>query len=387
MKAQVRLPKDQVSALRPRDVQLYLSSRGWVAEADGPQAKAQVFHHPGHKDVEVLLPLERSLGDFALRMADVILAVSRIEHRPVWQVLNDLAGPPADVFRFQVAGSVAALGNLPLDEAIKLIEGGRELLRSSALSIVQPQTLHPKRSVKEVDEFLHECRLGQTERGSFVATILAPVPPEIQRNLDFKDDGIQLGLEPFARQVTTRLMQNLDLVSSAIRSGTPNRILEGVPRGVSANLCEALVAMRPPGDESRLDIAVSWARTRPKVPSGISTAVSFPHEDFSIIEEVGRQLRTRAFAKRERYEGPVISVQKAVRTLFPDVAGRMILSTQVGGVTARVRVDLQQEDFARACDALRDGRRVAITGIIRHDVKAREYLLTDPSDFEVLGDT
>ena len=33
---------------------------------------------------------------------------------------------------------------------------------------------------KEAEEFLASCRLGQTERGSFVATIVAPVPPEIE---------------------------------------------------------------------------------------------------------------------------------------------------------------------------------------------------------------
>ncbi len=228
--------------------------------------------------------------------------------------------------------------------------------------------------------FLDECRLGQTERGSFVATILAPVPPAIQAQMPFMEDD-----EPFARQVTTRLMSSLGLVSDAIRSNAPGRILEGVPRGISANLCEALVTMKPPGDESRLDIQVTWARSRPNLPPSVPQAVSFPQEDFAIIDEAGRQLRTRAYPKRERYEGPVLSVQKALRSLFGNVAGRMVLATEVGGAPGRVKVDLGQDDFIRACDALRNGHRVAVTGIIRHDVKAREYVLSEPGDFQVLG--
>jgi hypothetical protein len=64
----------------------------------------------------------------------------------------------------------------------------------------------------------------------------------------------------------------------------------------------------------------------------------------------------------------------------------MVLATEVGGASGRVKVDLERDDFARACDALRDGQRVAVTGIIRHDVKAREYELSEPSDFRILGE-
>jgi hypothetical protein len=315
-------------------------------------------------------------------MAEVVAAVAQVEGRPVLEIINDLSMPPGDVFRFRVAGSVASLGQLPLDEGIKLLQGGRELLWSSAYSLQRPEALLPQRSVKQVDDFLKTCRLGQTERGSFVATILAPVPPVLQTHLNFGEGEAES--EPFSRQVTTRLMSSLGLVSDAIRSNVPSRIMEGVPQGISANLCEALVEMKPPGDESRIDIQVTWARSRPILPPSIPQVVTFPQEDFAIIEEVGRQLRTRAYAIRQRYVGPVLSAQKALRSLDRDVAGRMVLATEVGGSRARVKVDLKPLDFASACDALREGHRVSVTGIIRRDVKARQYELSEPSDFQVL---
>jgi hypothetical protein len=113
--------------------------------------------------------------------------------------------------------------------------------------------------------------------------------------------------------------------------------------------------------------------------------VSFPQEQFAVIEEVGRQLRTRATARPERYRGHVLIVKKALRPLMPEIAGWMIMGTEVGGAPARVKVDLRADDFASACDALRDDRSVEVTGTIRHDVKAREYVLTDPHDFRVNG--
>ena len=83
---------------------------------------------------------------------------------------------------------------------------------------------------------MKNCRMGQTERGSFVATISTPVPPEIQKVMEFGDAGARLDMEPYARRVTARLMSSLGLVSDAIQAGIPGQILEGVDRGVSARI-------------------------------------------------------------------------------------------------------------------------------------------------------
>jgi hypothetical protein len=181
-------------------------------------------------------------------------------------------------------------------------------------------------------------------------------------------------------------MSSLGLVSQAIQDGKPGQLLNAVTRGISANLCDALVMMRPPGDESRLEIRVSWARTRPHLPADVPQSVSFPQEHFPVIEEVGRQLRTRATAGPERYRGNVLSVKKALRPLLPEVAGWMVLAAEVGGVPARVKVDLRADYFVPACDALRNDWWVEVEGTIRHDVKAHEYVLSDPSGFRVFKD-
>jgi len=249
--------------------------------------------------------------------------------------------------------------------------------------VIRPEALHPLRATKQVEDFLKDCRFGQTERGSFVATILAPVPPEVQpppAGLDRSRFELQ---EPFPRQVTTRLMSSLGLVSQAIQAGKPGQLPNAVTRGISANLCDALVLMRPPGDESCLDLHMSWARSRPHPPADVPQSVSFPQEHFPAIEEVGRQLRTRATVGPERSRGKVLSVKKALRPLLPEIAGWMVIAAEVGGAPARVKVVLRAHDFASACDALRNDWWVEVTGTIRHDVKAREYVLSDASGFRM----
>ena len=60
-----------------------------------------------------------------------------------------------------------------------MIEGGRSLLLAAACSVHSPQPFYPRQAFREAVEFLDTCRLGQTERGSFVATIVTPVPPVV----------------------------------------------------------------------------------------------------------------------------------------------------------------------------------------------------------------
>lgn len=387
MKSPLKLPRDQIEALRPGDVRLYLTTHGWVSTPNGRSSNALEFRHTSHKAVELLLPLKREMRDFVLRMADVVVALATIEDRSPWEILKDLSVPSGDVFRFRVEAADATLGNLPLDEGIELLRGGRDLLLAAACSAVHPQPLHPLKVNREVSRFLKTCRLGQTERGSFVATIIAPVPPEIQTLMDFVDEDLRLSQEPYSRRVTSRLMSTLGFVSDAIRTGNPGQILDGIERGVSANLCDALRVMRPSGDQSRLEISVSWARTRHHVPERVPQSVSFPQESFSFIEEAARGLRRRAFAKPEEYKGELLRTEFVHRPFTPDLVGRIIIASVVAGRPAKVKVDLAAEEFRQACDALPDRKRVAVTGIIRNEVKVREYELTEPRNFRVIEDS
>ena len=178
-------------------------------------------------------------------------------------------------------------------------------------------------------------------------------------------------------------MSSLGLVSAAIQSGNPGKILEAVNEGVSANLCEALVKMKPSGDQSHLDIQVSWARTRRLHSPDIPESVSFPQETFDFINEAGRQLHARVLAKRETYRGKIIRLEAGLPPLLEEVAGKITLSVNVEGRLSKLKVDLGRDDYNKACDAHRNEKDVSITGIILHDVKTREFLLSDASDFNV----
>jgi hypothetical protein len=234
---------------------------------------------------------------------------------------------------------------------------------------------------------MRTCRIGQTERGSYVATIIAPVPPELTPSLfsGLADEG-SMAMEPYERRVTLQLMAALQVIHGAIQTGKPKQILEGVGRGVSANLCEALASMGPTSPQGRLEIAMSWARNRPRVPRALPQKVSFAQGEFVIIREAGRRLREDVGPRRERIEGAIISLQAEPRQLFGAFEGRVIVRAEVEGRWARIRFLLGQEEYVRACNAHRDRHRVAVTGILHRDASMKVFELSQPQGFEVLPD-
>ena len=93
-------------------------------------------------------------------------------------------------------------------------------------------------------------------------------------------------------------------------------------------------------------------------PTMCRRPMTFPEESFAFIEEAGRQLRMRAFAKRERYPGASFwPLNESIGSLFRDVVGKVVFAADVGGLPARVKVDLNQDDLATG---LRRTRRVKI---------------------------
>jgi hypothetical protein len=387
MRVPLQLSHRQLAALRFEDVRSYLVGRGWKFDGAESPPDGGLYRFPGEADAEVLLPLRRDWPDYSHRMADVVLTLAAVEQRPYEEVLRDLASPPGDVLRLRVQAPDASLGTLPLEEGLTFLRGGRDLLLAAACSAHQPQPYYPRQSFAPALAFLNGCLIGQTERGSYVATIIAPVPPELTPSLFAQvEDGFALADEPYERRVTLHLMAALQLIRSALQSNAPERILEGVSTGISANLCEALASMSSSSPQSSVEVQMSWSRTRPRVPKNMPQRVTFAQGEFAAIREAGRRLREGWEPRRMRMEGLIVALQ-AEGSLLHQFQGRVILRTDVNGRSARISIVLGRDDYARACDAHRDHQRVAVTGLLHRGATQKGYELLQPREFQVLSQT
>jgi hypothetical protein len=82
----------------------------------------------------------------------------------------------------------------------------------------------------------------------------------------------------------------------------------------------------------------------------------------------------------------VLSLQAEPTQLFEEFQGRVIIRALIAGRPARVRIMLKQAEYALACDAHRDHRRVGVVGVLQRDPQAKMFDLLHPQGFQVLLD-
>ena len=265
MKVSIR-DADALRAVSPAALSAYARAAGW-----SPQERYRVHSdvYVGEARPEIIVPRTERLGDYASVVAALIETFAQVAGQDELTVYRSLVIADRDVVRVRAAESDD--GSVTLNQGADLIGGARDMLLSAACSLRDPRPVYRAGANREAADLLQRVRLGQTDQGSFVVTLLTPVVPPPMPSL-FPDQG-DLNA-PIERRMTRRLVEALSAARGAVErtaAGEEGAFGELVASGVSANLCEALVRIIEPFPT--LDVGVSWARTRPM--SGPDALVRF----------------------------------------------------------------------------------------------------------------
>jgi hypothetical protein len=369
-----QLPDSLTRLVTPRAVRVYAEGLGWQ-RVEGVNGKIAVFQNPDSPLRQLIVPQDERLDDYGLRTAEAIERLAEFERRPAREILNHLLLPPADLLVFREVSPDAEAGNLPLDHAVRMIDGTRKLLLSTAHSVLVPQRYHPRMSRGEAEEFISRCRLGQAERGSFVLTVACP--------LDLKADLLGPTSEPFSRRVTSLLMQSLgELAQAADRMEIDDLTDTTRHPGISANLCESLLLLRPAGERSLLNITA--ARSRALMPDRRESnrEVLLRQEVFEIAEVLAPKLRSVPEPRVDRFFGFVDELRGQPLPDIGSPAGEVRFTLFDQGEEIRARADLNQTDYAVAGRAHLANEFVSFKGVLQR--LPRLNRIQDVTDFQIV---
>lgn len=354
-----------------QDVRDYLRSRGWVS---GPSKRdyAAIYRSPEGQNIEVVVPLDRDLGDYGIAMARVAERVAQYEQRDSEAVLRDLTQPRVDTLRFALEGNKTSTGSVSLTDGEAMIRGARKALLASACSVERPRKHHPRMSLMDADKFLDGCSLGQTEHGSFVLTVGAPL-----------EIGHEPTKTPFGRQTTEYLLRAVDLLAGAIRRGELEPVFN--PRAdqpiVSSNLCDALVDMLPSNETADLRLRSSWS---PLLPTPhVRPEVLVDRTMFEPLVKIRGQLRPQASSKTAAFLGYVVELageESAAGQMEGDVT--LSLHTPDDPEAVKARVILGPDEYRTAWDAHYNRRAIHVRGILRRGGRVNQ--LDEPSEFKTV---
>jgi len=381
MKIQIR-DREPFELLGPTELTAYLRSTGWREVEYKPEHFSVWLKDIEGDQLEILLPLRRSLGDYVPRMAEAVGTLATVENRSQLEVLWDLQTAGSDVVRVRFRHADASDGSMPLDRGAALVENSREMMLAGACAVVSRRAYFAARKPEDARKFVQNLRLGQSERGSYVLTILSRVNPQLKTAQGTLLEELE---PPFERKAVTRLSQALAALRVAAgeamttcKADVFHRVVEA---GVSANLCSALVNMNgqcsQPKDELR--ISFTWARSRPAGPESVREVV-FPEDHFPVIGEAARLFRMSAPPEETEIRGAVVQLRREEQQGPP--TGPVIVMAFVDGKPRRVQIMLDESSHRIAVQAYENGLEITCQGDL---VKSgASYVLQNAKGFAIL---
>ncbi|MCK6516748.1 hypothetical protein L6R46_17040 [Myxococcota bacterium] len=367
----------QLRAVSPQAVREHLLSQGWVLTQDLSERFGVLIFSRG--DLTLDLPLDPDLADYPRRMLELLEPLAASESVSVPQLLIELSGPAGDVLSVRVISEATAGGTLPLLDALRVREGVKNLVLAAAHSALSPQPFFPRMTRAEAVQLLNSVHEGQTQRGSFIARFIVPVEPEVQLTLP----GNLEPTPPFARRVTSRLMQTLEGVRRVRARGEYGPLLQMSGEGVSANLLTALEGMSLTSGPGALELSMRWSRNR-VAPSGVSGAVTLGHDALTGLGAVANELKGQATAQNFDVTGYVSHLTRQGED--PTVAGDAVIVPIGGelGELSRIHVHLPPDAYGVALEAHKHGRVVRAVGTLVRN--GRRWSLSGVSSIELPPD-
>ncbi len=343
--------REALRQIAPAALSAYAESAGWRG---GEPYRGHSTVYTADELPEIILPNSSALGDYALVVERVIDVFAEVTGLDQLEVYRDLLTADRDVIRIRALSDDAG-GTVALDSGVEMLHGAYDMVLAAACSLREAQAVYRAGANREATELVKQIRLGQTERGSFVVTILTPqIARHVQPTLlpDHQPDDA-----PLERRLTRRLavaLASARRAAEATNSGDVRGFAAAVVDGVSANLCEAMA--RIIGSFPGVDTRITWARTRPE-PRPADT-VRFTAPDAAVLREAARVFRAREPREDQTIFGFVARLHRDEQTEH----GEIVLRSSVDGNMRSVTAALTATDYERAIQAHKDQAPVIVEG-------------------------
>lgn len=347
-------------------LQKYLSNNGF-RKIDSRRADLAVFFKDGDKPSEIIIPLNRNFIDYKNSIKNVLEKIAVYENRNIEYVINDLIIPPADIIRFRVVNEETENGLISFQDGFNLLENAKKSLYATACDIVSPSIYHKKLYSKSANQFIDSCYLGQTERGSFIASIVCPFinssreDAPVQLSLFNEEEVLETSL---TRTITRKFIKSLNEVKSNIEIGNYDFLEELVNTDkISVNFLESIVELGEYGDKEQIDISISWTNHIEKIHN-LPAEVTFTKDYIQPLEYI----IDKYLPKDEGIIGLFVGEISEAKT-NPDIDKRNSGEITFNFINdlnkaIKAKVNLNPEQFSEALKALDNGSNVKIGGRI-----------------------
>jgi hypothetical protein len=312
---------------------------------------------PDGRDREVLLPMREDLADYAARMGDIVESLSEVEARDEISIYHDLVRSGFDVVRFRAPNADNA-GTIAMQSGVALYDHAWDVIAAAANAAEKPKRAYRGNNSVRAREYLDTLRLGQTEVGSYVLTVLSPVRPKLETDQMHLFPVADESEEPFSRTVTRTLSRSLRAAKNAVEEAVATGKLEpfetAVDAGVSSNLCDAVARLVEQG--AGADISLTWSRVRRGPESNVM--YRFTEDNARVLTEAAMAFREREPQSDITIEGIVVGLDRKPE----EFDGKAKIWGVVDGRVKTISAEFMHLDYKKVVNAHDQKLRVRVNG-------------------------
>lgn len=343
----------------------YLRREAWGEYLDRFSRKAEGCEQ------NIFVPTIRSLRDYERRVFDALQELAIFREISVNRIMAEVANYGYEVLRIKV-NEGRDQPDIPYDTAIDLLRGGFALVDSSAVLTTaghHSSYIQGRRS-ELVRQYLDKVRVGQTEVGSFVLTLLLPTAVE--------DQSLELPEEEagsFGSNVADTLSQAL---KAAERSTRPSRasVDNLIANGLTANFSRALSSMLKVAGDLSIGVAHPTAGRDDKK----NTVARFSSSDVSHFARLEQRLKPEVDVRRLDVAGTI----EELREPNGKSSGTIGLRCSVDGEERSVRMKFTRDQRPIIIEALERKSEVflAANGLLIE--KSGRFKLDEVKSFTIM---
>jgi hypothetical protein len=329
-------------------------------------------HEEANAEAEVVVPLH-SAKDYRQRMREALSAVSSFENREILDVLNDVKRLFSNVITVRVIHADTTDGTIPINDGVLLISKAKDLLLAAAQSIYSKKKQFLG-TPKEAREYLETILLGQTEVGSYVVNVIAPIQS------GSIVEQVTAAQVPLAQAIASNLVTGLEALEKASdlydEGGTLRVFDEAVQAGASANMCDALLGFSGEKRNRTFEITVTASpgplfESQPK-------RFEFDAKHVELLEKASGYYKDDYVLPQRTLVGYIRKLSRPK----DETSGTVTMQAQVSDVERSVRMELTGDDYHMAVIAHDKSELVKVDGDVH--IKSKTARLMNPTNFGVI---
>ena len=339
----------------------YLKDLGWL-EFKTSKSSVKILQKEIDNDFfQVNIPIEKSLKDYKQAMYLVVETISNAYNKNIEQVMLELLNPSSDILRIRVDSPDTNTGSICIKDAIYLYSNTKKLLISTAMDLVKPGLIYKGNPTKNINDFISNCKVGQTEVGSYLVSLICPhddiaIGPKQLTILDEKKDSL-------TRRVINKLIKSISDVKQNIENATfEDHMINSIESDnpISINFLEALSNIGIYNKNTSLEISVKY------YPTSNYKKLDTPHikitsDYYSEIESFIKRIKKETAPTKE-YIGRIKSLESNSNTEVRK-EGTVKLEFLDDDSTIKIyNVTLPIEDYENAIEAHKLGKHVKVIG-------------------------